>query len=125
MLSSFFTAVHLYLFFILAPATCHHVSQADLELNEIECEREEEELRKQKEPFSLLEADYDQIQERRRLAEEKRQEELKELELRTKAAICVQAWWRGYSTRKALKNKGKNKKAKKGKGKGKKKWSSD
>ncbi|XP_034450621.1 dynein regulatory complex protein 10-like [Hippoglossus hippoglossus] len=91
--------------------------QADLELNEIECEREEEELRKQKEPFSVLEADYDQIQERRRLAEEKRQEEMKELELKTKAAIFAQAWWRGYSTRKALKNKGKNKKGKKGKGK--------
>ncbi|XP_062237020.1 dynein regulatory complex protein 10 [Platichthys flesus] len=90
--------------------------QAELELNEIECEREEEELRKQKEPFSVLETEYDQIIERRRLAEEKRQEEMKELELKTKAAIFAQAWWRGYSTRKALKNKGKNK-GKKGKGK--------
>ncbi|CAB1460373.1 unnamed protein product [Pleuronectes platessa] len=90
--------------------------QAELELNEIECEREEEELRKQKEPFSVLEREYDQIIERRRLAEEKRLEEMKELELKTKAAIFAQAWWRGYSTRKALKNKGKNK-GKKGKGK--------
>ncbi|XP_060927142.1 dynein regulatory complex protein 10-like [Limanda limanda] len=91
--------------------------QAELELNEIECEREEEELRKQKEPFSVLETEYDQIIERRRLAEEKRQEEMKALELKTKAAIFAQSWWRGYSTRKALKNKGKNKKGKKGKGK--------
>nr|XP_019956441.1 PREDICTED: IQ domain-containing protein D-like [Paralichthys olivaceus] len=91
--------------------------QAKLELNEIECEKEEEELSKLKEPFSILETEYNQIQERRRLAEEKRQEEMRELELKTKAAIFAQAWWRGYSIRKALKNKGKNKRAKKGKGK--------
>ena len=36
---------------------------------------------------------------------------------KTKAAIFAQAWWRGYSTRRALKNKDKSKKAKKGKGK--------
>uniref|UniRef100_A0A669EFX0 Dynein regulatory complex protein 10 n=1 Tax=Oreochromis niloticus TaxID=8128 RepID=A0A669EFX0_ORENI len=59
--------------------------------------------------------EYNQIQERRRLAEEKRQEEIRELELKTKAAIVVQAWWRGYSVRKALKNKAKSKKAKRAK----------
>ncbi|XP_034450620.1 dynein regulatory complex protein 10-like [Hippoglossus hippoglossus] len=91
--------------------------QADLELNEIDCERLEEEERKLKEPYSILEIEYDQIQERHRLAEEKRQEEMKELELKTKAAIFAQAWWRGYSTRRDLKNKGKKKKGKKDKGK--------
>ncbi|KAF0033812.1 hypothetical protein F2P81_013878 [Scophthalmus maximus] len=91
--------------------------QADLELNQIEYESGEEELRSLEKRFSVLESEYDQIMERRRLAEEKRQMEMKELELKIKAAILAQAWWRGYSTRKALKNRGKSKTAKKGKGK--------
>ncbi|XP_049434264.1 dynein regulatory complex protein 10 isoform X1 [Epinephelus fuscoguttatus] len=91
--------------------------QANLESNEMEQEREMEELRELDKPFSVLEVEHNQIQEKRRLAEEKRREEMVELELKTKAAILAQAWWRGYSTRKALKNKGKSKKAKKGKGK--------
>ena len=86
-------------------------------MNEIDDEREEEELRRLEKPFSVLEMECNQIQERRQLAEEKRKKEMRELELKTKAAILAQAWWRGYSTRKALMNKGKNKKAKKGKGK--------
>ncbi|XP_073325259.1 dynein regulatory complex protein 10 [Pagrus major] len=91
--------------------------QANLDINEMDYEREEEELRMLEKHFSVLEAEYNHIQERRRLAEERRKEGLRELELKTKAAVLVQAWWRGYSTRKALKNKGKNRKAKKGKGK--------
>ncbi|KAM6931389.1 dynein regulatory complex protein 10 [Xenentodon cancila] len=91
--------------------------QAKLEMNEIAYEKEVEELRKLQEPFSALEVEFNQIQEKRRLAEEKRMQEMKDLELKTKAAITVQAWWRGYSTRKALKNKGKSKKTKKGKSK--------
>ncbi|KAM9360656.1 dynein regulatory complex protein 10 [Symphorus nematophorus] len=91
--------------------------QAKLEINTMELEREEEELRKLEKSFSVLEVEYNQIMEKRRLAEEKRIEEMKELELKTKAAIFAQAWWRGYCTRKALKNKSKGKKAKKGKGK--------
>lgn len=95
----------------------HHLSQANLELNDMEYKREEEDLRKLEKPYSVLEVECNQILEKRRLAEEKRKEEMRELELKTKAAIFAQAWWRGYSTRKALKNKGKSKKAKKGKGK--------
>ncbi|KAI3372881.1 hypothetical protein L3Q82_023335 [Scortum barcoo] len=91
--------------------------QANLELNEMEYKREEDELRRLEKPFSVLELECNQIQEKRRLAEEKRQKEMKELELKTKAAIFAQAWWRGYSVRKALKNKSKSKKTKKGKGK--------
>ncbi|XP_070819984.1 dynein regulatory complex protein 10 isoform X2 [Chaetodon trifascialis] len=92
-------------------------NQADLELSEMDGESVEEELRTLEKPFSVLEVEYNQIQERRQLAEEKRKEKMRELELKTKAALFAQAWWRGYSTRKALKNKGKNKKAKKSKGK--------
>lgn len=80
-------------------------------------EREEEELKNLEKHFSVLELECNQIQERRRLAEEEREKEMRELELKTKAAIFAQAWWRGYSVRKALKNKSKSKKAKKGKGK--------
>ena len=84
-------------------------------------------MRKLEEPYSILEIEYNEIQEKHRLAEKKKQEEKKELVLKTKAAIFAQSWWRGYSTRKDLKNKAK-KKGKKGKGKkgkGKKKWSTD
>ncbi|XP_059192492.1 dynein regulatory complex protein 10 [Centropristis striata] len=91
--------------------------QANLELNETDYDKEEEEQKKLEKPFSVLEVECNQILEKRRLAEEKRKEEIKELELKTKAAIFAQAWWRGYSTRKALKNKSKSKKVKKGKGK--------
>ncbi|XP_068560078.1 dynein regulatory complex protein 10 isoform X2 [Cebidichthys violaceus] len=91
--------------------------QADLEVNGMDYEREEEQLRKLGKRFSALELECNEIQEKRRLADEKRREEMRELELKTKAAILVQAWWRGYITRKSLKNKGKSKKAKKGKNK--------
>ncbi|XP_051278823.1 dynein regulatory complex protein 10 isoform X2 [Dicentrarchus labrax] len=91
--------------------------QDKLELNEVHYEREEKEVRKLEKPFSILEVECNQILERRRLAEEKRKEEMRDLELKTKAAIMAQAWWRGFSTRKALKNKDKGKKGKKGKGK--------
>lgn len=95
----------------------HALSQADVELNEVEYEREKEELRELETQMLALEVEYTRIQERRRLAKEKRREEVRVLELKTKAAIIAQAWWRGYSARKVLKKKGKSKKAKKGKGK--------
>uniref|UniRef100_A0A3Q3JEF7 Dynein regulatory complex protein 10 n=1 Tax=Monopterus albus TaxID=43700 RepID=A0A3Q3JEF7_MONAL len=90
--------------------------QAILEQNETDYEREKEELKNLEKCSSVLKVEYEQILERRRLAEEKRMVEMRELELKTKAAIFAQAWWRGYSVRKALKNKDKNKKAIKGKG---------
>ncbi|XP_010732006.3 dynein regulatory complex protein 10 isoform X1 [Larimichthys crocea] len=92
--------------------------QAKLELNQTIYEKEQEEVRRMEPYFSALETEYNEILEKRRLAEEKRKEEMRVLELKTKAAIFAQAWWRGYSTRKALKNKknknkgGKRKKAK-------------
>lgn len=117
------TAISLFSTFDTTHPQCHHhLSQAKLEVNENAYEMEDNERKKFEKPFATLEMEYNQIQERRRLAEEKRQEEIRELELKTKAAILIQAWWRGYSVRKALKNKAKSKKAKsdKGKGKGKK-----
>ncbi|KAK2837324.1 hypothetical protein Q5P01_014536 [Channa striata] len=91
--------------------------QTELETNEWENVLEEEELQRLEISFSVLKLECDQIQERRWLAEEKRKEDIRMLELKTKAGILIQAWWRGYSVRKALKNKGKSKKAKKSKGK--------
>lgn len=91
--------------------------QADLEISEVDFERDEGELKKLEKLYAVIEVKCNQIQEKRRLAEERRKEEMKELELKTRAAILAQAWWRGYSTRKALKGKTKGKKGKKGKGK--------
>ncbi|XP_020561626.1 uncharacterized protein LOC101173946 isoform X4 [Oryzias latipes] len=94
--------------------------QAKLELTKKEYDEVMEDTKKLKKYFQDLELECNQIHEKRRLAEEKKREEIRELELKTKAAITVQAWWRGCSTRKALKNKDKGKKkvkTKKGKGK--------
>ncbi|KAG7244019.1 hypothetical protein INR49_006180 [Caranx melampygus] len=91
------------------------LKENNLDLNENDYEKEEEEFKRLEKPFSILEEECLQIQEKRRLAEEKRQKEMRELELKTKAAILAQAWWRGYSTRKALKNKGKTQKPKRAK----------
>ncbi|XP_028314162.1 dynein regulatory complex protein 10 [Gouania willdenowi] len=98
----------------------------DSEMKETQAKREfdGEELRKAEEvmmmlqkPFELLEVEYNKIMERQRLADEKKEKEMKELVIKTKAAIIVQALWRGYRTRSALKNQSKEKKPKKGKGK--------
>uniref|UniRef100_A0A3Q3XBD0 Dynein regulatory complex protein 10 n=1 Tax=Mola mola TaxID=94237 RepID=A0A3Q3XBD0_MOLML len=83
-----------------------------VELKETEYEQQMEELRKLEMQISALEVDYNSIQERRHLAEEMVE---RELELKTKAAIFAQAWWRGYSTRKALEKKEKSRKVRKDK----------
>lgn len=80
-----------------------------------------EELQKVESRIAALEQEYNGIVEKRRLAEEKKKEQERELMLKTRAALIAQAWWRGYVVRRAMKNKGKGKKDKKGKGK-KKKW---
>ena len=58
--------------------------------------------------------------EERRIAEEKREAAERELRVMIRAATLLQALWRAYRCRKALKQKQKGK-GKKGKGKGKKK----
>lgn len=91
----FFTALHHPLHSLSSPSFCPSTpqqlppipSEADMELNEMDYEREEEEeeLRKLEKPLSVLQCNH--IQERRRLAEEKRMEKTRELELKSKAAI--------------------------------------
>uniref|UniRef100_A0A667YUQ7 Dynein regulatory complex protein 10 n=1 Tax=Myripristis murdjan TaxID=586833 RepID=A0A667YUQ7_9TELE len=86
------------------------IDQLNVQLNNLILENREAER-------VLREVEYNQIQEERWLAEERRKEEQRNLELKTRAAILAQAWWRGYCVRKAMKSKGKSKKGKKGKGK--------
>ncbi|KAJ0016055.1 hypothetical protein NQD34_014345 [Periophthalmus magnuspinnatus] len=90
--------------------------QADLEAKEAELHKIEEEQRSLEKLLTALEGEYNEIVAKRLLAEENMIEERRILQLKTKAAIMIQAWWRGYCIRKAMKNKAK-KKGKKGKGK--------
>ncbi|KAK7922901.1 hypothetical protein WMY93_009803 [Mugilogobius chulae] len=92
------------------------VEQADLEAREEEFRRDTEELKKMKTLFEPLEVEYNEVLERRWQEEERKKEETRILQLRTRAATKIQAWWKGYRVRKAIKEQSK-KKAKKGKGK--------
>ena len=77
---------------------------------------EKKQLHELEERFETLEAEYLQIMEERRAAREKREQAERELALMVKAATTIQAFWRSYKVRKALKSK-----KKKGGGKKKKK----
>ncbi|XP_033106931.1 dynein regulatory complex protein 10-like [Anneissia japonica] len=77
---------------------------------------EKSQLNELEERFKTLETEYTTIVEERRIAKEKKEREERELSLMIKAATVVQAFWRSYKCRKALKAKNKKKK-----GKGKKK----
>jgi len=65
--------------------------------------------------FETLAVDYNKIMEERRIENEKMEREQREIEEKTGAAEVIQAFFRSYKVRKAMKKKGK-----KGKGKGKK-----
>lgn len=67
----------------------------------------------------MLLQEYSQIEEERRIQQEKEEQALKEFNTMTRAATCIQAFWRGYLVRVLFKSKRKKKKKKK-KGKGKK-----
>lgn len=82
-----------------------------------EHEQEVEEVERLEMLYSELDVEYRNVLENRRLAEEKKEKEAKQLRLMTEAALLIQACWRGYSVRKALKEREKKgKKGKKGKG---------
>ncbi|NXG84869.1 DRC10 protein, partial [Stercorarius parasiticus] len=70
------------------------------------------------EKHAVLLQEYSQIEEERRIQEEKKEQALRELNTLTLAATRIQAFWRGYLIRSLYKSK--IKKKKKGKGKGKK-----
>ncbi|XP_009081063.1 PREDICTED: IQ domain-containing protein D, partial [Acanthisitta chloris] len=69
---------------------------------------------------ALLLQEYSPIDEARRLLREKEEKAAQELAARTRAAICIQAFWRGYLVRSFLRSKRKKdmaKSKKEGKGK--------
>ncbi|EOA96474.1 IQ domain-containing protein D, partial [Anas platyrhynchos] len=77
--------------------------------------KEKAELSLLMEKHALLLQEYSQIQEERRIRQEKKKKALEELATMTLAATRIQAFWRGYLIRSTFKSK----KKKKGKGKGK------
>lgn len=79
--------------------------------------KEKKELNELEERFKTLETEYKQIMEERRIARERREAAERELHMCIKAATTIQAFWRSFKVRKALKSKKKKKGGKKGKGK--------
>lgn len=75
---------------------------------------EKKQLHELEERFKTLEEEYQQIMEERRLARERREAAEREMALMVKASTTIQAFWRSFKVRKALK-------ARKKKGGGKKK----
>ncbi len=86
------------------------------EIDEVYTE-EKKQLNELEERFKTLEEEYNQIMEERRIARERQEAAERELAMAVGAATCIQAFWRSYKVRKALKSK---KKKKGGKKKGKK-----
>ncbi|OPJ75171.1 IQ domain-containing protein D [Patagioenas fasciata monilis] len=93
--------------------------QAEYEEVEAAYNEEKAQLACLTEKRDLLLQEYSQIQEERRRLKEKEEEALKELNIKTRAATCIQAYWKGYLVRSLYSSKKKKKKGK-GKGKGKK-----
>ncbi|XP_043924382.1 dynein regulatory complex protein 10 [Protopterus annectens] len=93
--------------------------QEELEQLDAIYKEEKAQLSELQEQYDVMEQEYKQIMEDRRIAQQKKEEAERELANMTRAAIFIQAFWRGYKVRKMLKGKKKGKKGKKGKGKGK------
>ncbi|XP_068127593.1 dynein regulatory complex protein 10 [Hyperolius riggenbachi] len=93
--------------------------QTELEELEAVYEEEKAQLAELKEKLAVLEVEYVQIMEERRLAQLRKEAEEEELARKNHAATIIQAHWKGYQVRKTMKSKKKKKKGKgKGKGKG-------
>lgn len=65
--------------------------------------QEKKQLHELEERFKTLEAEYQTIMEERRLARERREAAERELALMIKASTTIQAFWRSFKVRKALK----------------------
>ncbi|KAG1958332.1 dynein regulatory complex protein [Pimephales promelas] len=95
------------------------MGEKQTELEEITCmhEKDETELTGLEELFAAMNLEYSQIMKERQEAQEKRRQQEKEREIQSQAATIIQAHWRGFCVRKAMKASAKPKKGKKGKGK--------
>lgn len=65
--------------------------------------QEKTQLHELEERFKTLESEYQTIMEERRLARERREAAERELALMVKASTTIQAFWRSFKVRKALK----------------------
>ena len=74
---------------------------------------EKKQLTELEERFKTLEEEYNQIMEERRIARERQEAAERELQMNITAATCIQAFWRSFKVRKALKAKKKKKGGKK------------
>ncbi|XP_009891627.1 PREDICTED: IQ domain-containing protein D [Charadrius vociferus] len=99
-----------------------HMGEKQAEYEEVHAAYTEEkaQLSLLMEKRAVLLQEYSQIEEERRIQQEKEEQALKEFNTMTRAATCIQAFWRGYLVRVLFKSKRKKKKKGKGKGKGKK-----
>ncbi|XP_043094805.1 dynein regulatory complex protein 10 [Puntigrus tetrazona] len=102
------------------------IQKYDTEIGEKQTELEEmtrmyeadmAELRELEEHSAILDLEYSQIMKERREAQKQREQQEREREIQSQAAAVIQAHWRGFCVRKAIKANAKPKKAKKGKGK--------
>lgn len=66
---------------------------------------EKKQLNELEERFKTLETEYNQIMEERRISRERREAAERELQASMKAATTIQAFWRSFKVRKALKSK--------------------
>jgi len=89
--------------------------QTEYEEIDIVYTEEKKQLTELEERFSTLETEYQTIMEERRIAREKQEAAERELSMCVGAATTIQAFWRSYKVRKALKSKKKKGKGKKGK----------
>ncbi|XP_042685099.1 dynein regulatory complex protein 10 [Centrocercus urophasianus] len=94
--------------------------QAEFEEVHAAYNKEKAELSLLMEKHAMLLQEYSQIEEERRVNEEKKKQALEKLAVMTLAATRIQAFWRGYLIRSTFKPKKKKKGKGKGKGKGKK-----
>lgn len=73
---------------------------------------EKADLEQLREKFAVLNEEYSQIQEERRVKQEQREKAEKELAILARAATLIQALWKGYLVRSVMRTK----RRKKGKG---------
>ncbi|XP_023666071.1 dynein regulatory complex protein 10 isoform X2 [Paramormyrops kingsleyae] len=79
-------------------------------------EKQKGELQELEEHYALLEVEFLQIMEEKRLANQQEEEEQQDLAVKSHAALIIQAYWKGHRVRKMMRVKSKHKKGKKGKG---------